>query len=75
MYAHLNKIIVDKDEKIKKGQTVALSGNTGMSTGAHLHYCVCKNDEFIDTMNIINMPYTKEVEKEYKVRGELFIEK
>lgn len=36
-YAHLNKPLVKKGDKIKQGDTIGLSGNTGKSTGPHLH--------------------------------------
>ena len=38
IYAHLSKAMVKKGEKIKRGQTLAKSGNSGLSTGPHLHY-------------------------------------
>lgn len=37
-YCHLSKVLVSKGEHVKAGQITCLSGNTGQSTGPHVHY-------------------------------------
>lgn len=37
-YCHLSKITVQINERVRTGHQVGLSGNTGMSTGPHLHF-------------------------------------
>ena len=50
-YAHLQKTAVHKGQRVKRGQLVGYVGNTGKTTGVHLHYEVLKNDVYVNPIN------------------------
>jgi murein DD-endopeptidase MepM/ murein hydrolase activator NlpD len=47
-YGHNREILVKKEDKITRGEVIALSGNTGRSTAPHLHYEIMKDGTPID---------------------------
>ena len=51
LYAHLYKILVRRGQKVRRSDIIALVGNTGKSTGPHLHYEVRLNNKPVDPRN------------------------
>lgn len=54
LYAHNSVLKVEVGDVVEKGQTIALMGNTGNSTGPHLHFEVLVDDTNIDPMKYID---------------------
>ena len=52
-YAHLEKVLVKKGEYVKRGQKIALVGDTGRTTGPHLHYEVHFNGAPVNPLRYI----------------------
>lgn len=55
LYGHLSKILVDANQQVKIGDIIAKVGNTGRSTGPHLHYEVRKNNTPINPKLFLNL--------------------
>lgn len=53
VYGHLSENLVKTGDIIKKGHIIALSGNTGRSSGPHLHWGVKVQGQYIDGFNLI----------------------
>ncbi|MBV6645720.1 MAG: M23 family metallopeptidase [Cyclobacteriaceae bacterium] len=53
-YAHLDQFLVKKGQKIKRGDLIAYSGNSGKSTAPHLHYEVKLNGKKINPIHYFN---------------------
>ncbi|MFH1416551.1 MAG: M23 family metallopeptidase [Elusimicrobiota bacterium] len=52
-YCHCYKIIVNQGEQVEQGQIIAYIGNTGFSTGPHLHYEVWHKGKPVNPMNFV----------------------
>ena len=52
VYMHLSKLNVKPGQRVKMGQVIARSGNTGISTGPHLHYELRRNGRPVNAMRV-----------------------
>ena len=53
IYGHMAELDVKRGDKVKRGQKIGLMGNTGRSTGPHLHYQVMVNGNPVNPQNYI----------------------
>src|SRR5690606_36048566 len=55
LYAHLSQLVAKVNDNVKVGQVIAKSGNSGRSTGPHLHYEVHKNNTPVNPKLFMNL--------------------
>ena len=53
-YGHLSKVLVKVGQSVDQGQKIALSGNTGVSTGPHLHFEILVGGSQVNPLNLLN---------------------
>jgi len=56
LYAHCSQLIAKKGQKVRQGDTIARVGDTGVSTGAHLHFEIIYKGKPINPLDFLNVP-------------------
>lgn len=70
LYGHMSKTLVRPDQIVKAGQVIGLGGNTGRSTGSHLHFETRLAGKAIDPSLLFDFPNQDIVSDYYIYRGE-----
>lgn len=70
-YAHLNEFKAEEGETVKRGEMIATIGNTGLSTGPHLHYEVRKDGKPVNPISFFHNELSpKEYQKVVKLANQ-----
>lgn len=54
-YFHMQKSLVEKGAQLKRGEVIGLVGNTGRSTGSHLHYEILHDDKSVNPLKFVRV--------------------
>lgn len=55
VYAHALKVLVINGQKVKKGDVIAIAGNTGLSVGKHLHFELWKGEKMVNPQDLFSL--------------------
>ncbi|MCG8452839.1 MAG: M23 family metallopeptidase [Spirochaetales bacterium] len=58
-YAHMQRQLVEVGQEVSQGDVIGLMGNSGMSTGPHVHYEVMIGTQLVDPIKFLNMSSTE----------------
>ncbi len=53
MYGHLSRVLVRRGDRVREGQVIALTGNSGRSTAPHLHFEVRRDGRSVDPLSLV----------------------
>ena len=56
LYAHISMILVDRGQAVRRNEVIALTGSTGRSTAAHLHFEIRLNGDPVDPLSMVTQP-------------------
>ncbi len=56
LYGHASRVLVKTRQRVRRRQTIALSGSTGVSTAPHLHFEIRRNGVPVDPVTLVQLP-------------------
>ncbi len=60
LYGHMSKMLVKPGQVVKRGEIIGLVGNSGISSGPHVHYEVIRNGDKVNPVNYYFLDLTPE---------------
>jgi len=71
-YAHLDKLLIKSNEEVKAGDVIGLGGNTGRSTGSHLHFEMRYFGNALNPQKVIDFANKKLISDTLQMHNNLF---